>query len=124
MIYQLYCQMQKGQRPRVFIDGEQKRDFVYVADVVEGTLQAGASSASGAFNIGSGMASSFNELIACLNQAMGTALAPEYFDNPYGDFYQTHTEAELTKSRHDIGYSPRFMLQAGISDYVNWLRAG
>ena len=123
MIYQLHRQMQSGQRPRVFFDGQQRRDFVYVGDVVEGTLKAGASSACGAFNIGSSVAASFNELIACLNQTMGTDLAPEYFDNPYGEFYQTHTEAELTKSRQELGYAPRFMLQDGVNDYVNWLKA-
>lgn len=122
MIYQLYCQMHAGQRPRVFFAGEQRRDFVYVADVVEGTLQAGASSACGAFNIGSGVAANFNELIGCLNRAMGTSLEPEYFDNPYGDFYQTHTEADLTASRKGLGYEPRYALQEGVNAYVDWLR--
>ena len=40
MIYHLSKQMKAGQRPRIFKHGEQKRDFVYVKDVVEGTIRA------------------------------------------------------------------------------------
>ena len=57
-------QMKEGKRPRIFKHGEQKRDFVYVKDIVQGTLRALEAKESGIYNLGSGQARSFNELIA------------------------------------------------------------
>ncbi len=122
MIYQLYLQMKAGKRPRVFRPGDQKRDFVHVDDVVEGTLLAAAKGANTVYNLGSGKARSFNELIAILNKAMGTKLAPDYFSNPYG-FYQEFTEADLTRSKRELGYVPAFPLEAGVPAYLKALKA-
>jgi ADP-L-glycero-D-manno-heptose 6-epimerase len=122
MVYQLYKQMSGGQRPRVFRGGEQLRDFVYVKDAVAGTLGAARAGRSGVYNIGSGTATSFNEVIAQLNRALGTSLEPEYIDNPYSSFYQNHTEADLTRSRGEIGYAPQWLPAQGIADYVQWLK--
>ncbi len=118
MIYQLYRQMKSGQRPRVFRSGEQKRDFVYVKDIVSLTLQALAAPASGVFNGGSGVAFSFNEVIAALNRALGTQLEPDYFDNPYSHFYQSHTEADLDRARSVLRFEPQYPPARGIADYV------
>ncbi len=120
MIYQLYLQMKNGKRPRVFRGGEQKRDFVYVKDVVAMTIQALSSKQSAIYNCGSGHAFSFNEVIAELNKNLGTRLDPEYFENPYA-FYQPHTEADLTFSKKELGYTPQFAPAAGIADYVKFL---
>lgn len=121
MIYQLYRQMKAGRRPRVFKFGEQKRDFVYVKDVVAFTMQALAAPRSAVYNCGSGRAFSFNEIIAELNQNLGTTLEPDYFDNPYS-FYQPHTEADLTLSRMELNYSPQYPPVSGIADYVAILK--
>ncbi|MBI2932271.1 MAG: NAD-dependent epimerase/dehydratase family protein [Planctomycetes bacterium] len=120
MIYQLAVQMRSGRRPRVFKHGEQKRDFVYVKDVVTGTLLAAERGRPGVYNIGSGLARSFNDIIAALNSALGLSLDPDYFDCPY-DFYQTFTEADLAKAQRELGYEPRFDLETGIRDYAKWL---
>src|SRR4029079_16422598 len=56
MIYHLSQQMRGGQRPRIFKHGEQRRDFVYVKDVVDGTIRALNAKASGIYNLGSGQA--------------------------------------------------------------------
>jgi ADP-L-glycero-D-manno-heptose 6-epimerase len=120
MIYQLYLQMKAGRRPRVFRAGEQKRDFVYVKDVVACTVSAAAGPRGGVFNCGSGQATSFNDIIAELNKNLKTQLEPEYFDNPYG-FYQPHTEADLTLSRRELKYEPKYGLPTGIAEYVAFL---
>src|SRR5437879_7364608 len=52
MIYHLSQQMRAGQRPRIFKHGEQRRDFVYVKDVVDGTIRALDANASGIYNLG------------------------------------------------------------------------
>jgi ADP-L-glycero-D-manno-heptose 6-epimerase len=117
MIYQLYAQMKAGRRPRVFRHGEQKRDFVYVKDVVALTMASLISPRSQILNCGSGCAFSFNEVIAELNRNLGTSLEPEYFDNPY-PFYQPHTEADMTKAGSELKFVPQYPPARGIADYV------
>jgi ADP-L-glycero-D-manno-heptose 6-epimerase len=120
MIYQLYLQMKEGRRPKVFKAGEQKRDFVHVDDAVECTLLAMRSGTSGVFNTGSGVARSFNEVIEQLNKALTLKLAPEYVSNPY-PFFQPFTQADLARSREELGYEPKHNLESGIAQYVKWL---
>jgi len=120
MVYHLAQQMKAGQRPRIFKHGEQKRDFVYVKDVVEGSIRALDAKTSGIYNLGTGQARSFNELIDVLNKCLGTNLQPEYFDNPHAH-YQNFTQADLTSARNALRYEPRFSLEDGVGDYVQWL---
>ena len=121
MVYQLYRQIKRGERPKVFRNGEHKRDFVYVKDAVNGTILAGESDKPGVYNIGCGQAISFNDVISHLNKALGTDIAPEYIKNPYEAFYQHHTEADLANSRAGINYEPEWMPDRGIADYIAWL---
>lgn len=121
MIFQLYSQIKAGQRPRVFKWGEQRRDQVYVKDIVRANLLALESGKSGVVNAGSGKAVSFNEIISELNRALGLSLEAEYFDNPYTEFYQESTQADLTEARALIGYEPRFTFRQAVEDYVEWL---
>ncbi|MEZ0323623.1 MAG: ADP-glyceromanno-heptose 6-epimerase [Hydrogenothermaceae bacterium] len=120
MIYQLYLQMKNGQKPRIFKWGQQKRDFVYVKDAVEATIIAAKAPKSTVYNVGSGQATSFNEVIQLLNQALGTDYEPEYFDCPY-DFYQEFTQADMTKIKEELGFVPKYSIQRGIKEYVDIL---
>ncbi len=124
MIYQLYLQMKAGKRPRIFKFGEQKRDFVYIKDVVECTIGAREAKQSGVINVGTGQATSFNDVVAALNEALGSSLEPDYFDNPY-DFYQNYTQADMSHTEKLTGFKPKFTTREGILDYVrNYLEAG
>src|SRR5438552_1053621 len=120
MIYHLAQQMKAGQRPRIFKQGDQKRDFVYVKDVVEGSILALEAKESGIYNLGSGQARSFNELVDVLNKCLGTKFQPDYIENPHAH-YQNFTEADLDKVRSAFGYQPQFSLERGVADYVEWL---
>jgi ADP-L-glycero-D-manno-heptose 6-epimerase len=120
MVYHLSRQMKTGQRPRIFKFGEQKRDFVYVKDAVEGSIRALDAQTSGTFNVGTGQARSFNELIDVLNKCLSTNLQPDYFDNPHAH-YQNFTQADLTNARKALRYEPRFSLEEGVRDYMLWL---
>ena len=120
MVYHLAQQMKSGQRPRIFKHGEQKRDFVYVKDAVEGSIRALDAQTSGIYNLGTGQARSFNELIDVLNKCLGTNFRPDYIDNPHAH-YQNFTQADLTNARSALGYEPRFPLEEGIRDYMQWL---
>ncbi len=120
MVYHLAQQMKGGQRPRIFKHGEQKRDFVYVKDAVEGSILALEAKESGIYNLGCGQARSFNELVDVLNRCLGTKLQADYVDNPHAH-YQNFTQADLTNARSALGYEPRFPLEDGVRDYMQWL---
>ena len=122
MILHLARQMKAGQRPRIFKHGEQQRDFVYVKDIVQGSLRAMEARTSGIYNLGSGQARSFNELVQILNSSLGTGFEPEYIENPHAH-YQNFTQADLSNVRQAIGYEPQFPLEAGVADYLQWLQS-
>src|SRR6185369_14794430 len=111
-VYHLSRQMKAGQRPRIFKHGEQKRDFVYVKDIVDGLIHALDAYRSGIYNLGSGSASSFNDLVDVLNRSLGTNFEPEYIDNPHAH-YQNFTQADLQKVQGALGYKPQFTLETG-----------
>ena len=116
MIHQLAKQMRAGDRPRIFAGGEQKRDFVYVGDVVQINQRAMAATEGGVFNAGAGDSWSFNDVVSQLNRVLGTDLPPDYFPNPYS-FTQDWTQTDLTRSRGVLGYAPQFDLAGGLDAY-------
>src|SRR6516165_10741201 len=120
MVYHLTQQMKAGQRPRIFKHGDQRRDFVYVKDVVDGSILALEAKESGIYNLGSGQARSFNELVDVLNKCLGTKFQPDYIENPHAH-YQNFTEADLIKVSGALGYNPQFSLERGVADYLEWL---
>lgn len=121
MIYQLAQQMNAGKRPRIFFDGNQKRDQIYVMDIVQANLRALAAekSASGIYNAGTGTAVSFNHIVEALNGVLGTDLPPEYIDNPYVGSYQNFTQANIVETTARLGYTPAYDLHAGVKAYVD-----
>ena len=117
MILQLAQQIRRRQAPRIFKNGEQIRDFVYVKDIVNCTILAAKARSSGVYNAGSGVPRSFNDIVANLNRALNTQWQPEYIDNPH-THYQPHTEADLTQTTRALRYTPKFTLEKGIDDYA------
>lgn len=116
MIYQLAKQMRAGSRPRIFYQGQQRRDFVYIEDVLQINLKAMTAKTGGVFNAGFGDAFSFNQVVEHLNRVLKTDLAPDYFENPYS-FTQDWTQTDLTESRRVLGYAPKYDLGKGIGAY-------
>lgn len=116
MIHQLAKQMRAGVRPKVFEHGQQKRDFVYIADLMQANIKAMHAKESGNFNAGAGASWSFNEVISELNRVLKTNLEPEYFKNPYS-FTQDWTQTDLTESARVLGYKPEYDLKRGVEAY-------
>ena len=116
MIYQLAKQMRAGSRPRIFYHGQQRRDFVYIDDIVQINLKAMEAKTGGVFNAGFGEAFSFNQVVEQLNRVLKTDLPPDYFENPYS-FTQDLTQTDLSESRRALGYNPKFDLAKGIDAY-------
>ncbi len=101
--------------------GEQKRDFVYVKDVVDVMFYFLLNKdKNGIYNVGTGKARSFNDLAKATFNAMGKKVKIKYIDMPLAirDRYQYFTEAKLDKLRK-AGYSKEFTsLEEAIKDYV------
>mgnify|MGYP006075131813 FL=1 len=102
-------------------DGEQLRDFVYVKDVVEVlTFMMREKKENGLYNLGSGKARSFKDLVNATFKALGKESAISYIDTPEDirDKYQYFTQANMKKLIL-AGYSNSFTdLESGVKDYV------
>ena len=121
MIYHLSTQIKEGKHPRIFKHGEQKRDHIYVKDAVDATIKA-IDAKSGIYNVGTGVATTFNDLIKTLNEVLRTNFEPEYFDMPYDSkTYQHNTQAETTKAEKFLNFKAEWNLKEGIKDYMRWL---
>ena len=122
MIYHLGKQIRNGKNPRIFKFGEQKRDHIYVKDVINANLMALNSKKSCVVNVGTGIGTSFNNLVKILNGVLGKNLKPEYFDMPYDSkTYQNNTQADTSKAGKLLGFKPEWSLKEGIIDYFKWL---
>lgn len=115
----------KSYRPE-FDDGQQMRDFIYIKDAVDMTLFFFDNpKAAGLFNIGTGRACTWNDLVSAVFDAMAKAADIEYIDMPESirNQYQYFTQADMTRL-HKAGYKKQTTpLKEAVKDYVqNYLR--
>jgi len=101
--------------------GEQKRDFIYVKDVVEVLHYfLNADAVSGIYNVGTGTARSYNDLAAAIFSTLNRETSIVYIDMPENlrKQYQYYTEASVEKLKHAGFEGSIHSLEAGIEDYV------
>jgi ADP-L-glycero-D-manno-heptose 6-epimerase len=131
VVWHAYNQIQKTGKMKLFRshkanykDGEQMRDFVYVKDVVDVCVfLMHHRKDSGIYNLGSGKARTFNDLVKAVFAALNKPVDIEYIDTPVDirDTYQYFTEAKMGKLK-EIGYGKGFFeLEGGVKDYVSGL---
>jgi UDP-glucose 4-epimerase len=99
--------MLDGERPRIFGDGRQTRDFIFIDDVVEGFLLAASVEGvrGDTINIASGRSLSILELLEALGQVLGTDVEPELVEERPGDV--RHSLADISRAKSKLGFSPR-----------------
>ena len=114
--------MLAGQRPVIYGDGEQSRDFTPVANVVAANLCASAASQGngGAFNVACGQPSTLNQLVAWLNEELGTNLPPVYEPIRQGDI--RHSYASIRQAESVLGYRPQVEVREGLRETVAWFK--
>ncbi|MGZ4199034.1 MAG: NAD-dependent epimerase/dehydratase family protein, partial [Thermoleophilia bacterium] len=111
----------EGGRPVVFGDGEQSRDFTYVANVVDATLSAAtAPGAAGSIcNVGCGAPKTVLDLIAAVSRVAGRPLEPDFAPPRLGDV--KHSFADIALARRLLGYEPSVGFDEGIERTFAWL---
>lgn len=122
LVSQFIWDIASGRRPVLYGDGRQTRDFTSVWDVaeiirlvVECSRPLGAS----LFNVGTGIATSLNDLVFMLSQMMGTSVAPKYIPVPEERHaYNLEQLASLELAARELGYSPRIRLREGVSELL------
>ena len=112
----------EGRQPTIYGDGEQTRDFTYVANVVDGVLRAcTAKDASGeVINVATGGRISLNLLFATLKDLTRASVEPVYVADRAGDVRDS--QADITKARTLLGYEPSVTLEQGLEKTVAWFR--
>jgi ADP-L-glycero-D-manno-heptose 6-epimerase len=123
MILQLYKQINEGMRPRIFEDGDQKRDWCYIIDVINANMKCLTCETSGILNIASGTSIDFNSIVRILNNHTDNDLMPDYFTCPFPSRFQTDTRCEIDDAKELLGWEPTYSIEQGICDYVTILKS-
>jgi nucleoside-diphosphate-sugar epimerase len=108
--------------PRIYGDGEQTRDFTYVANVVDGVLRAcEAPNASGEIiNVATGGRISLNKLFYAMRDIVGGTLEPIYGESRQGDVRDS--QADIRKAKALLGYEPIVSFEEGLARTITWYR--
>ncbi len=112
--------MLRGERPTIYGDGEQSRDFIFVGDVVRANLAAtGSPTAAGeAINVACGIGTTVNALLDAVNRVLGTRIEAVHAAPRPGDIM--HSTADITKARRLMEYAPGLSFADGLKETVAW----
>jgi nucleoside-diphosphate-sugar epimerase len=112
-----------GRQPVIYGDGEQTRDFTYVANVVDGVLRACESpkAAGEVINVATNGRVSLNDLLRTMNRIVGTNLEASYKAARAGDVKDS--QADITKARELLGYTPSVSFEDGLKLTLEWCRS-
>ena len=102
-------------RPVLYGDGTQTRDFTHVDDVVSAIIAAAREQLHGIYNVGTGKSTSFNEIVTRLNRLLGRDIKPVYIDSPIpSSVYVEHTCADSSKIQRETDWYPQIELETGL----------
>jgi dTDP-L-rhamnose 4-epimerase len=111
------------QRPMVFEDGEQTRDFVHVSDIVQANLRALETERADyqTVNVGTGRPTSVRQVARLLAKGLGKDLEPE-LTAKYREGDIRHCVADISRARTLLGYEPQMPLERGLAELLAWLK--
>jgi len=115
--------MASGRRPEVWGDGNQTRDFIFVDDVARAFILASERKwKNEAFNVGTGIETSFNQIVTVINEMLGTSIEPEYVPVKL-PVYARRLKADTRKSQAMLNFRPKFTLKDGMARILGSQRA-
>jgi UDP-glucose 4-epimerase len=110
-----------GERPIIYGDGSQTRDFVYVEDVADACMRAAVRGGGRYLNISTGTETSVTQLVDLISVATGRRIAPDYAPARDGDVSRSCLDPSAAKRR--LGWEPWTTLERGLEQTVEWFRA-
>lgn len=114
-------QILDGDRPPIYGDGTQSRDFTFIDNAIKANVKAIESDATGeVLNVGCGDSFTVNTLVEELNGILGTDIDPRYTDPRPGDV--PHSKADISKARELIDYEPEVNFREGLERTVDWFQ--
>ncbi len=115
--------MLKGNPPIIFGDGEQSRDFVYVDNIVEANIRAcvAPGAAGRVYNIGCAQSITILQLVAALNEELGTEVQPDFRPPRPGDVRVSL--ADIARARTELGYEPVSQFAKGLQRTIEWMKS-
>ena len=114
--------LMRGERARIYGDGEQSRDFTYVKDCVQANLKASQETRAvgEVFNVACGKRTALNELYDKISLHFGIKERPVYEAARPGDV--RHSLADIGKARSLLGYNPKYTIDQGLGETINWYK--
>lgn len=114
--------MLHGESPVIFGDGEQSRDFTFVANNVWANILAATKPGVGGeiMNIACGKSTSLNELVSDINSLLETDIKPIYKDSRQGDI--KHSKADIKKAEKMLDYEPKVDFKEGLKETIDWYK--
>jgi nucleoside-diphosphate-sugar epimerase len=119
VIYLFLKDIMNDTPPTIFGNGEQKRDFIFIDDVISSIVNAARSDYTGIINIGSGKSVSFNEVIEIINKILGKEIKPNYIPKPKN--YVENIRVDISKMKKILGISP-IDLEESVKNFINYLQ--
>ena len=122
LVTQFILSALKGETIKIFGDGTQTRDFIYVQDVVDAFIKAMNSNIDfDVFNVGMGKNYSLNEVVAMVSRILDVEVKVKYIENPIKN-YVWHTLADTTKAEEKLGFRGKVDLEEGIRKIVPYYK--
>ena len=123
MVLQFGLQLLSEKNAKLFEGSDNiRRDFIYIEDIIQANIKACTPKKSGVYNVGTGNARSFQDIVNVLKQELQITRDDEYMPNPFVGQYQFFTQADITLSEEFLDYKPRFSLEEGIHTYINEIK--
>lgn len=107
-----------NQSPIIYDDGEQTRDFTYIADVIQANILAAESNATGVFNAAGGKQITINELANTIMKICGTTIEKTYTESRPGDI--KHSHADSSKAHNTFGFTLQYDIEKGLKETIEW----
>jgi nucleoside-diphosphate-sugar epimerase len=115
--------MLAGENPRIYGDGNQTRDFIYIDDVVNANIIAAEKEGinGNAFNIGTGIPVTINQLEGLLSELIGYEGEPEYTEKREGDIYESF--ADVSRAERILGFRASTPFEQGLRNTIEWQKS-
>ena len=121
VVAHFFKQVLADERPTVYGDGSQTRDYLYVGDLVEAIRVAMSSDVTGPYQLGSGKGTTLNELLETMRTVTGLPIEVDYRDFRAGEVRDTWCQVD--KARAGFGYDPATTLEEGLRITWDWFRS-